>query len=305
MFIFSDEFLLAAVIAARRRGVNVRVMLNAARRNGVTENDHVRLALQGADIEVRDGHPKFEMTHQKSMVIDDREAFIASLNWQSGSFSAARDYALVTTDRQEVKEMVACFDADWTRQEFLALEDSRLIWCPDNGRHRLVDFIDAARHSLWVQNERYQDMVIVEGLVRATLRGVKVHILTRPPHTLKPDKLIEGVGGLRILQDVGAKVHTMRQLKLHAKAMLADGNRAIVGSINLSPGSFDSRRELAIETSHGGVVKRLRGTMGHDWTESHVLDLSDLGLLHDLQKRKGLDPRGLFSIRADRAGNPN
>jgi len=32
MFVFSDPALLAAVVAAHRRGVNVRVMLNPARR---------------------------------------------------------------------------------------------------------------------------------------------------------------------------------------------------------------------------------------------------------------------------------
>ena len=115
------------------------------------------------------------------------------------------------------------------------------------------------KNTLWVQNERYQDMVIIERLVRAATRGVKVHILAKPPHSLKADKLIEGVGGLRILQDVGAKVHTMKHLKLHAKMMLADGKRAIVGSINLAPGSFDGRRELAIETDDPGTVQRLRG----------------------------------------------
>jgi phosphatidylserine/phosphatidylglycerophosphate/cardiolipin synthase-like enzyme len=33
MFVFSDSSLLKVVIAARRRGVNVKVMLNPARRN--------------------------------------------------------------------------------------------------------------------------------------------------------------------------------------------------------------------------------------------------------------------------------
>jgi cardiolipin synthase len=119
---------------------------------------------------------------------------------------------------------------------------------------------------------------------------VKVHILTKKPHSLKADKLIEGAGSLRILQDVGAKVHTTHHLKLHAKMMLADGKRAIIGSINLAPGSFDSRRELAIETDNRDVVKRLEEIAEHDWKKSKKLDLSDAGLLEDLKKREGLDP---------------
>ena len=39
--------------------------------------------------------------------------------------------------------------------------------------------------------------------------------------------------------------------------MIADNERAIVGSINLSPGSFDDRRDFAIEADLDHVVKRL------------------------------------------------
>ncbi len=112
-----------------------------------------------------------------------------------------------------------------------------------------------------------------------------MHLLARAPHTLKKDKLIEGVGGLRIVQDVGAKVHRPKGLRLHAKMLLADGERAIVGSINLSPGSFDARRELAIETNDAAVVNRLHDVAREDWQSSRKLDLTDEGLLADLEKR--------------------
>ncbi|MDM0001612.1 phospholipase D-like domain-containing protein [Variovorax sp. J22P240] len=292
MFLFTDETLLSAVIAAKQRGVKVRVMLNPARRSGESENEEARKALIDAGIEVRDSNPKFDLTHQKSMVVDHQVGFVESLNWEPRDLTETRDYAVITTHDLETKEMVACFDADWEQQDFKPHPESPLIWCPDNGRVRVAAFIDGAKHSLWVQNERYQDTVIIERLVRAATRGVKVHILTKPPHSLKAEKLIEGVGGLRILQDVGAKVHTMKHLKLHAKMMLADGKRAIVGSINLAPGSFDGRRELAIETDHAGTVQRLEETARADWELSHRIDLSDEGLMKDLAKRE-LDPAKL------------
>jgi phosphatidylserine/phosphatidylglycerophosphate/cardiolipin synthase-like enzyme len=46
---------------------------------------------------------------------------------------------------------------------------------PRTDRH----FIESAKHTLWLQNERYQDTVIIERLVRAMRRGVRVHILAR------------------------------------------------------------------------------------------------------------------------------
>ena len=87
------------------------------------------------------------------------------------------------------------------------------------------------------------------------------------------------------MDDVGIKVHTLRHLKLHGKMLIADGNRAIVGSINLAPGSFDDRRELAIETSSDHVVRRLVETARHDWKHSRKLPLSDEAVLADLEGR--------------------
>ena len=69
--------------------------------------------------------------------------------------------------------------------------------------------------------------------------------------------------------------------------MLADEARAIVGSINFSPGSFDSRRELAIEVDDHHVVKQPHHVVHHDWKHAHPLDLSDEGLFEDLEKRGG------------------
>ena len=287
MFLFDDPALLKAVIEAQQRGVKVRVILNPARRGGEPENEATRKHLESAGIEVLDANPEFAVTHEKSAVVDDELALVQSLNWETKNLTETRDYAVTTQHRHEVEEVAACFEADWHRRHFKPDPHAHLIWCPLNGRDRIAEFIDRAKHTLFVQNERYQDQVIIERLVRAAARGVKIHLMARPPHTLKKDKLVEGVGGIRILDDVGVKVHKLKHLKLHAKMLLADGERAIVGSINFSPGSFDSRRELAIEVDDHHVVKALHRIAQHDWENSHKLDLTDEGLLADLAKRGG------------------
>ena len=177
MFLFTDPTLLDAVIAAHGRGVKVRVMLNPARRSGESENEEARKRLTDVGIEVRDSNPAFDLTHQKSMVVDGKIGFVESLNWEPKDLTQTRDYAIVTTHAHEVAEMVACFEADWEHKEFKPQPNSPLIWCPNNGRQRMAEFIDATKHTLWLQNERYQDQVIIERLVRAVRRGVKIHIL--------------------------------------------------------------------------------------------------------------------------------
>lgn len=303
MFVFTDPALLKAVTAARSRNIKVQVMLNPARRDGEDDNGSTRETLLEAGIEVKDTNPAFGMTHEKSLVVDDEMAFIGSLNWETENLTETRDYVICTYRPHEVGEMVSCFDADWHRMPFAPGKHTHLVWCPINGRERIARFIDDANHTLFVQNQRYQDPIVIERLVRAKERGVKVHVLARPPHTLKKDKLMEGVGGLRIMDDIGIKVHKLKNLKLHGMMLLADGIRAINGSINLAPGSFDDRRELAIETRDDEVVERLHKAAHHDWEHSHPLDLTDEGLLSDLEERSEESAKSLVlsSQERDRA----
>jgi phosphatidylserine/phosphatidylglycerophosphate/cardiolipin synthase-like enzyme len=284
MFALSDPRILRALIRAHGRGVNTRIMLNPSRRSGEIQNTGSRSVLRNAGIDVLDSNPAFEVTHEKSMISDDRVALIGSANWEPDNFQKTRDYCIITRATAEVREVVDCFEADWSRRPFEPPKSSDLIWSPGLARLQIGEFIDSAKNTLYVQNERYQDAIIVEHLVRAKLRGVKIHIMARPSHSLRPDKLVEGVGNLRILRDVGIGIRKIHGLRLHAKTLLADRSRAIVGSINLAPGSFDKRRELAIQVKDADIVNRLSAVVREDWKKSRALDLSDRGLERDLKR---------------------
>jgi len=65
--------------------------------------------------------------------------------------------------------------------------------------------------------------------------------------------------------------------------VFADRARATIGSINLAPGSFDSRRELAIEVRDQDVIDRLHTIAHHDWENSRPPELTDAGLLAEQQ----------------------
>src|SRR5271167_138715 len=118
MFLFSDPSILKAVMDAQRRGVKVRVMLNPARRDGESENKETRKKLMAAGVEVIDSNPAYDVTHEKSMVVDDTTAFVKSLNWDTKNLTETRDYAIVTSHAHEVAEIIQCFEADWHRKPF-------------------------------------------------------------------------------------------------------------------------------------------------------------------------------------------
>ena len=91
MFLFTDPTLIDTVVAAHKRGVKVRVMLNPARRSGESENEEARKLLTDAGIAVHDSNPAFALTHQKSMVVDHEIGYVESLNWEPKDLTKTRD----------------------------------------------------------------------------------------------------------------------------------------------------------------------------------------------------------------------
>lgn len=106
--------------------------------------------------------------------------------------------------------------------------------------------------------------------------------MARPPHNLKKDKLVEGVSGLRILQDLGIKIH---KLKLHAKVLPADGERELS-----RPAASTAGVNWQIEVRDKDVVDRIHEVLKHDWENSHPLDLSDEGLQGRTEGRRRKTP---------------
>ena len=280
-----------ALAAAARRGVAVRVLLNKPGRGGVSDNAAARAALRAAGAEVADAPHKLALVHEKSLVVDDERALVMSCDWTAAGLAEARDYAVLSTHRHEVDEVAACFDADWAHQGFKPHGHGRLrlVWGPLNARQRAADFIDAARHTLVVQNARYQDPVMIERLVRARRRGVVLQLMAHAVHRMQAKEITSDVGGLRMLDDLGVQVRRLKLLRLHGNLLLADGERALLGSLNFSPASLDHRRELAIEADDAAAIKVLQAAAAHDWSHSRPIDLSEEGLREELERHGRAD----------------
>ena len=59
MFVFSDPELIYAVVDAHKRGLDVKVMLNPARRSGEEENESTRKLLEAGGSECKRYKPVF------------------------------------------------------------------------------------------------------------------------------------------------------------------------------------------------------------------------------------------------------
>ena len=125
--------------------------------------------------------------------------------------------------------------------------------------------IDSAQESLWIQHPKFVDAVILERLVAAKQRGVKVRVLCGGKHGLSDWDVYDTFSSLRLLEHAGVKIRRQKQLKLHAKLILVDEQAAMTGSMNIDCSAFDLRRELGIEVDAPDVIARLSETFNADW----------------------------------------
>ena len=65
----------------------MRVMLNPARSGGDRANDETYEQFEAAGIAVQWANPKFYVTHEKSIVVDEKAALVATFNLMRSSTS--------------------------------------------------------------------------------------------------------------------------------------------------------------------------------------------------------------------------
>lgn len=274
-FTLTDSAVLSALIHAHQRGIDVRIMLNPHRSSGDRANDESFKALRHAGVKVEWTNPAFAVTHEKSMVIDDAIALISTFNYATKYFTETRDYGIVVTDPAQVGEVIAGFEADWHRKPFAPTGESGLLWSAHNSRQIMAWFIDTAARELDIQHPKFVDATIVERIAAARKRGVKVRLLCGGKHGISDWDILDTFASLRLLDSFGVKVRRQKHLKLHAKLLIVDGERAQVGSMNIDRSAFDLRRELGIVLSASHLIKGLSKVFEHDWHESKPYEVPD------------------------------
>ena len=274
-FTLTDTKVMSALVRAHKRHVDVRIMLNPHRSSGDRANDESFKALKHSGLKVEWTNPAFAVTHEKSLVIDDTVALISTFNMATKYFTETRDYGVITDCPTHVGQVIACFEADWHRKPFEPDPDSGLLWSSNNARSLMAWFIDTAKKELLIQHPKFVDATIVERIAAARKRGVKVRLLCGGKHGISDWDVLDTFASLRLLDRFGVKVKRQKHLKLHAKLLIVDGDRAQVGSMNIDRSAFDLRRELGIVVDAPHIIKALTKIFEHDWDESKAYEAPD------------------------------
>jgi phosphatidylserine/phosphatidylglycerophosphate/cardiolipin synthase-like enzyme len=251
--------ILRALERKARSGVPVRVILDGARME-VNQPYHDRLVDAGA--EVRWSSPRFAFTHAKTMIVDGAVAMISTGNYGGSFLETERNYVVRDADADDVDALVRVFDADW-RSRRPDLRCTRLVLAPDNARERLLALIDGATDTLDVESTELSDPQVRAAIVERAAAGVAVRVILADPSWIEANE-----GAAAFFARRGIPVRSMVSPAVHVKAILVDGNRAFLGSENLSENSLSNNREIGLITLEPPVLATMAATFVKDWASA-------------------------------------
>jgi phosphatidylserine/phosphatidylglycerophosphate/cardiolipin synthase-like enzyme len=246
MYLLSSTPVINALKSRAAAGVDVKVLLNETFPSGMGSNSTVYSQLSSAGVSVAWAPSRFTLTHEKTVIVDGTSALIMTMNATASSPTSNREYLALDTNADDVAEAEALFEADWGNTPITPT--GRLAVSPDNSATRIGDVMGTATKTLDVEVEELSDSRLVYILGYAAGHGVKVRVVL-PTGTLTTAQQ----SAVTTLKSAGVKMVALDNPYIHAKAVVADGDTAFVGSENFTSASLDGNRELGVCFTGTGV----------------------------------------------------
>ncbi len=263
MYGMTDKEILNAILQQKIRGKTIQVILEQSPYKTENENGNAIQALNANNIDWRGSIPNMRLIHQKTLLIDGREAIVMTFNFTRSTFNKERNFALIIDDPARVQGINTVFSADWSQKPVVNANPD-LIYSPDDSREKLSTLINHAKKSIKIYAQNISDYKIIGMLAKAARSGVDVQIISS-------EKMRERQADY--LQRAGVIVHKNDQYIIHAKVFIIDDELAVLGSINLTKASLDSNRELSVITRDRSVIKALDDVFVKDWGDTTTLTL--------------------------------
>jgi cardiolipin synthase A/B len=250
IFRIDREEIEKALGAAVQRGVRVRVLVAHTNRGGEGRLRKFEQRMLEAGVTVTRTGDEFVRYHGKYMIVDDALHLFA-FNLTTADTTKSRSFGVSTKDTSAVREALSLFEADCTRQPFMASTRSPLVVSPETARDTLTAFVKGAKRQLLIYDVNIQDPAFTTLLRQQAANGVDVRVIGK----------FKGAG-----DSIG--VRSLKSLRLHARAIIRDGARAFVGSQSLRRPELNQRREVGVVITNAAVARRLRDIFEADWLES-------------------------------------
>jgi cardiolipin synthase A/B len=246
VFRFDVKDIEEALGKAVARGVPVHALIAHTNRGGEKRLRKLEQRLLDSGVTVARTADDLPRYHGKLMIAD-KTLFVLGFNYTHLDIERSRSFGIVAQDGRLVKAAVDLFESDANRQPYKPSDD-RLVVSPENAREVLEKFIIGAKRSLSIYEMNLADRRMIKLLQERLKSGVEVRVIGKAP------KLPEGIG-----------LRKMAKLRLHARAIVRDNNRAFIGSQSLRRNELDNRREVGVIITDSRIAARIQKFFDEDW----------------------------------------
>lgn len=217
---------------------------------------------------------RFGASHLKVLVADDLYSIIGTTNFDkkfdSREGGITRDFSVKITYPDIISELKNVLLKD-IENKVADLPDYKvkdmigfykLTWGSEQHRLHFLEIIDGAKESINIYQQALQDAEIIDHLVDALKRGVKVKILiSKYPFGKKHGNPSEPFQqGIR-----EADGEVKFPLHIHGKLIIVDYAMATVGSCNFFTPSMNKDRQLTLLTKKPEHIAHFSGVFEKDW----------------------------------------
>jgi phosphatidylserine/phosphatidylglycerophosphate/cardiolipin synthase-like enzyme len=258
IYLLTDDQVIETLVARRKAGVDVRVVLepHPYQADGANDDAFARLAAAGALVAW--ASPRFALTHAKVAIVDHARLAVLTLNLTRSGLGLNREYVVVDEDPRDVAAAEALFSSDVTGVDAGVIASGRVVASPASTRGALAAAVGRAARAVTVEMEELSDPGLVDALVAARRRGCAVSVAL--PGS---GRSAATSAAARRLAEGGVAVRLVDAPTIHAKAVVAD-DWLYVGSANLTTASLDFNREVGLALTDPVALRQVSLTIAAD-----------------------------------------
>jgi cardiolipin synthase A/B len=233
---WTDKDILAAMIQAHDRGVDVRVILEGNVYGLPHANTAFLNALKAVKIStVYADTYRYAFTHAKFWLIDDR-FYISTGNLTRSFFEGNRDFIFSSSESGTLDFLEQVFQADALHEGVdRAKIPSHVVVSPIDARTKIEGIMTSAKQEVIVYTQTLEDDDIKEILTTQQNAWVRVRVCTAVN-----ESNTESASGTALAWTFLAKPY------LHGKIIIIDNKKIFLGSQNLTKNSLENNREIGI-----------------------------------------------------------
>ena len=249
IFRFDRGEIEAALSRAARRGVFVHALVayTSTGQGGERTLRNLEMRLLSDGVSVARTATDLVRYHDKLMMIDKQKLYMLGFNYTYIDIERSRSFGIATEKKEWVAEAEKLFLADATRQTYTPECDTFLV-SPGNSRAQLTKFIEATQKQLLIYDGKLSDPEMMRLLMLKAKAGVEIRVI--------------GKAGKH---SAGIKVAPL-DMRLHAQAIVRDGEQMYLGSQSLRALELDQRREVGVILDDKDIIQKVQTTFEADWS---------------------------------------